>query len=451
MKSQVTTGRSITPVPNYILSDQDNSTITAPKDSDFSLEVIIELQNSVNTLKSKLGSTHQSVSVAIVSLARAYYDREDYDNAYRHFKDALLMKRKTLQKHHPSIADTLRSLGETKKKLNDIKQSEKYYIDALSVYRRAFEERNWISPKVQDSKNQIDYDLHQMMSRVLVHLGTINYEQEDYKTALNYYEDARREAKMSAIDAVVLDRNYKNQETSRLKESRLFISAIINNIANVYSRTNKIPMAIQTYNDALNLQIQEVGEDHFSVSCTLHNMGTMYYHNGEFPLSLKCYKQVLKMRRGLVGTEHPSIADALINIAIVHGKEGEFDRAESALKATLRVVNKVYDDNDFRVAFLEDCLGMLNAKNGLDIDALVCFSKALTIYKDASLSDNHPFVKSTKKSIEHVMNKDTNKASLIDMEEEDDIMDSLLSCGGYWFSSSSSSDLNPNKTVPLLV
>ncbi len=466
VKHHPSSGRPMTPIPTYILSDQDNSmngtiNINTATSKDDSNDLIDKLIKGVEVLKGKVGDVHLDVAIAIDAVGTACCDKQDFDTAIHHFNEALSMKKETLAHlHHPSIADTLRSLGEATHKNGLVEESEGYYKEAYGIYREAFDDRSWTessssSSKIpQESKEQIDYDLHQMISKTLVHLGSIYYENRDYEKALKYYQDAQKEAKMSAVDAVILDRHHSfpegkksDEDMTFLKETRLFISIIMNNIANIYAQQKNTTLAIQTYNSALNIQMSEVGEDHLSVSSTLHNMGTMHYQNGEYNLSLKCYKQVLKMRRFLLGNEHPSIADALMNIAIVHEKEGELDKAESALNATIRVITKVYSENDFRIGFVQDCLGALNARNGYELDALACFSKALNVYQssDVGLDDDHPLVSSTKKSMEYVRKKqnggddssDEGDNKLMMKDEVYDIMSSFLSCGGFCFMSNS--------------
>ena len=438
----MTARRPKTPIPAFILSDKDESitSMTKAASPSVSNDIIDKLQKGVDILKKKLGDTHQDVAIAIDAIASAYADNEEFDRALCHFNEALKMKKKTLPQHHPSIADTLRSVGDVSQKIGLITESEAAYKAAHAIYRNAFDDRSWVTKTNTDKdKQQTDYDLHQMMSTTLVHIGTIEYQRENYSEAMHFFKEAQKEAKMSATDAVILDRSSsKKGADSTLTQTRIFISVIMNNIANVHAQLNDKQRAILTYNSALNLQTQEVGEDHLCVSSTLHNMGTMHYQSGEFQVALKCYKQVLKMRRLLLGNEHPSIADVLMNIAIVHEKAGELDRAESALNATLRVVGTLYDKDDYRVGFVLNCLGALHARNGVPDQALRCFSRALEIYERCELDENHPLVISTKKSIEYVQIEEKGD---VEGEEMYDFMGSFLICGGVCFNHNNSTDI----------
>lgn len=438
--------RPTTPIPSFLLSDKKQSieSVTKGPRRSISSDAVGKLQKGVDTLKKRLGDIHEDVAIAIDAVASAHADNEDFDRALRHYNDALEMKKKTLPQHHPSIANTLTSVGDVSQKIGLITESEAAYRAAHAIYRNAFDERSWVTGTNSDNEKQkTDFDLHQKMSTTMVQIGTIEYRRENYDEALNCFQAAKKEAKLSAIDAVVLDRSRtKKKTTSLVTETRIFISVIMNNIANVYAQLHDKQRAILTYNSALNLQMQEVGEDHLCVSSTLHNMGTMHYQSGEFQLSLKCYKQVLKMRRLLLGNEHPSVADALMNIAIAHEKAGELDRAESALHATIRVVGYVYDKDDYKVGFVLNCLGALHARNGSVAEALRCFTRALDIYKKCELDETHPLVISTKKSIEYVKNggeKDDNEEG----EEMYDFMGSFLTCGGACFDNKTEMRLEP--------
>ena len=457
--------RLLAPIPAYILSDKETS--LGNISSGYPVEegvthpatLIKKLERRITALKNKEGDNDLDVAIAIDAVARAYFDDKQFEKAFQNFNDALASKKKALPQHHPSIADTLRSKGDVSRKIGLHEESEFLYRAAHAIYREAFDNRSWITPGNQESKHKVDHDLHQMLSMTLINIGTIHFDKKEYKQALQAYNEAKQEAKMSAIDAVVLDRHNSadsSRDTSRVAETRVFISVIMNNIATVYAEQKSNLNAVKTYNEALNLQMQEVGEDHLSVSCTLHNMGTFHYKNGEYQLALKCYKQVLKMRRLLLGNEHISIADALMNIAIVHEKASELDRAESALNAALRVVSKVFDENDFRAAFIVDCIGALNARNGYDLDALTCFTSALKNYKEAQFDDDHPLVINTKKSIEYVRNKhrESNNASehdqsLVEVHSVYDLMSSFLTCGGLCFNAA---DVDIKSThMPVLV
>ena len=440
-------------IPAYIVSDNLNPNKYISRGHSplprISTELLKKLEKGVDVLKAKVGDEHIDVAVAVDAVARAYSDNKDYDSALHHYNDALALKEKILPPQHPSIADTVRSIGNVLQKMGAIQESEESYKTARLIYRHAFDDQSWVPTDKEESKHQTLYDLHHMISQNSVNIGNLHYDREEHERALIFYEESLREAKMSAVDAVILSRHVENSEISHVKETRLFVCDIMNNIANVYAQMGHKQKAIKQYNEALNLQMKEVGEDHLSVCSTLHNMGTLHYHTGEYQLAIKCYKQVLKMRRFLLGSEHISIADTLINVAIVHDKANELDRAESALQAALRVLINAFDKKDFRVAFVEDCLGALNARNGFDLDALACFSRALDIYKQSSFDDDHPLVVSTKKSMEYVRNKEKNKNDCVkntvevDMQATD-LMSAFLTCGGLCFS-------NNKSVAPLLV
>ena len=413
-KDSTIDSRLLAPTPAYILSDEETSlgnissghTYPAEEGATIPAALIEKVERRIAVLKK--ADNLFDVGVAIDVVARAYSDDKQFEKAYQSFNDALTLKKKTLPRHHPSIADTLRSRGDVARKIGMNEESEASYRAAYAIYRKAFDNRSWITPDNQGSKHKVDYDLHHVLSITLINIGTIHFDKKEYNQALQSYNEAKQEAKMSASDAVFLDRYNSagsSSDISYVAETRVFISVIMNNIATVYAEQKSNQNAIETYNAALDLQMEELGEDHLSIACTLHNMGTFRFKNGQYQLALKCYKQVLKMRRSLLGNEHISIADVLMNISIVHEKMNELDRAESALNAALRVVSKVLHKNDFRVAFILDCIGALNARNGYDLDALTRFSSALKNYKEAQLDDDHPLVVKTKKRIEYVRSK----------------------------------------------
>lgn len=439
MKDQLNNEVVAASVPSYIVSDNFNPNKYLSRGRTplprISKELLQKLQKGVEVKKAKVGNDHIDVAIAVDAVARAYLDNKEYDIALDHYNRALQKKENILPPHHPSIADTVRSIGEVLQRMGEIEESEESYQTARLIYLHAFEDQSWISADSEESKLQTLYDLHHMISRNSINIGNIYYDRAEFGQALIFYEESLKKAKMSAVNAARLSRNIKNSDVSYLKETRIFISDIMNNIGNVHARLGNKQKAMKQYNEALNFQMLEVGEDHLSVCCTLHNMGTLHYHTGEYQLAVKSYKQVLKMRRFLLGCEHISIADSLINITIVHNKANELDRAVSALEAALRILVNAFDKNDFRVDFVQDCLGALNSRNELDLRSLACFSRALNIYGQSSFDDDHPLVESTKNSMEYIRNKEMNKNDSIDdceenNEEVPDLISSLFTCGG---------------------
>ena len=187
--------------------------------------------------------------------------------------------------------------------------------------------------------------------------------------------------------------------------------------------------AIKNYNSALALQMQELGEDHPSVAVTLHNIGTMHYRSQEFHYALKSYKQVLKMRRYLLGNEHISIAECLLNIATVHEKAGEFERCQSALNAAIRITAKHHGAQSVQCAHITQLIGALNARSECDEVALEYYDKALELYGEVGLDDDHASVQSVHNGIAYIKNKNQDDTSVLDL------INNMFndSCGGLWY------------------
>jgi tetratricopeptide (TPR) repeat protein len=402
-----------------------------------------ELNEKIRELKDALGSSHPDVAFTIHTLGDACSRNGDYEEAYRYYMEALELKKDVLCPAHPNIADTISALGFATKTLGMIEDSINHFETALVMYQNAFDDRSWV--KEENNKPQVEYYLYRQKALVLSGVGSLLFRENKFSEALSKYDLALVEGKQASVSALMLHRQAKyltpaeiTNSFDKLKESRLLIADILNNIASVHSELGQKDEAIKYYHEALSLEMKELGEDNPTVACTLHNIGTMNFRSGELNILLKSYKQVMKMRRNILGPGHPSIADALINIAIVHEKEGDIDKAESALLAALNIAQQSQEEEkeeeeSIKVANIRQLLGSLYARNGREEYALSCYNAALQSYVNAGLSSSSQLIQSASSDIAYIKYKDKSDFSyMVTVAKE--TMNSILDqgCFAFW-------------------
>ena len=149
-------------------------------------------------------------------------------------------------------------------------------------------------------------------------------------------------------------------------------------IGGVYTSKGDLGSALESFHEALELQIDALGDDHLEVAKTLHNVGVCHRHNDEwdealdyyirahvifkkvlgknhldtartlhniggvyrrkrmYPEALECFKQVLFTRRKLLGDDHPSVSIALVSIAASLRRSGRTEEANKFYAAAVR-------------------------------------------------------------------------------------------------------------------
>jgi tetratricopeptide (TPR) repeat protein len=419
----ITIERPGTPQPSFILTD--TSSTLELENSPGASALSRSLETKLKHLKKSVGEDHPDVAHTLSSLGDACTINEDHDEAMQLYTQALDVAKRAFPKGHPKSADILCSIGNVCMKLSMFAGSKSSFNAALEIYRRAFTDRSWSSSS-DGIKQQLDYNLHHKIASALASLGSVEFQEKNYNAAHKLFQDALLDAKRAAVTGVALDRiktKGSKEKSEFLKEARIFVTEMFNNVASVCAERGDKSAAIKNYNSALALQMQELGEDHISVACTLHNIGTMHFRSGEYQFALKSYKQVLKMRRYLFGNEDFSIAECLLNIAAVHEKADEFDRGVSALNAAYRITAKHRGKDSMQCADIHACLGSSFARKGCDALALEYYEEALATFTvPLGLSDSDEKVKSIKYSINFVKNADS----------KEDTMTGFLSAAEAW-------------------
>lgn len=436
--------RPATPVPDFLLTDNNvlekNSATKSPS-------LPGDISKKLDDLKLFGKESNPQVAEALSTLGQSCARNGNKAKALHYYNQALEISKETLPSGHPHIADVLCSIGGAMKKFDMLEESKYKFQEALTIYRKANKNRSWITDTDEASKAQSDYYLQHSTASALCSLGNIEFQQKKMTSALKYFEDALLDAKRAAVTGVVMDRKSrssraltKNPKLKNLKDARIFVAEMFNNLGNVHAELDNRSAATRHYNQALALQMQELGEDDPSVADTLHNMGTLHHRSGEMIFALKSYKQVLKMRRLTLGNRHPQVVHSLVNLSTLHEKAGEFDKAESALQAAMRILVSSHGGTSEPVADMRVQLGDQEARIGTEKAALEHLEIALKLYEKVEFDDSHPSVKKAKDSIEYVKNKSDENSSTNSLVEATETIGTMFNkgCGVFCFNNDAS-------------
>lgn len=261
------------------------------------------------------------------------------------------------------MGDVYLALGHLYMTQSSYDESDTNFKIAKEQFTKVFEDKKWLEKEVFP-KEKMHYYLQNRLCCVFSHLGSIAFSRHDFKSAEDYFHQALDEAKKSAIAGLYIDRNFPLKDWSVVKEARLNVAECFSNLACLCAEQSNRHAAIKHYNDALALQIQELGEDNDTVAKTLYNIGTLHYRSQEYNLALKSYKQVLKMRKMLFGPRHISNAEILIEIATAHEKNEEIDMALSALKAADTIISLHYGHKQIGRGLIAFRVGAMYTRRG---------------------------------------------------------------------------------------
>lgn len=211
---------------------------------------------------------------------------------------------------HKHIATLLTKMGDIHGKSNEIN-------DALHSYRasQVFWQK-YLS--VNDSESVADMaDLDDHAAAVeglaLTHnrIGGVYCSKGNLESALNSFN--------KAIE----------MQLEALGPDHLEVAKTLHNIGVSHRHKKDLVQALEYYHKALRIFELNLGKEHLDTVRTLHNIGGVFRRQKKYAEAMSCFRDVLKVRRTLLGDSHPSVSITLVSIAAVLRRSGKADEANA--------------------------------------------------------------------------------------------------------------------------
>jgi serine/threonine protein kinase/tetratricopeptide (TPR) repeat protein len=168
------------------------------------------------------------------------------------------------------------------------------------------------------------------------------------------------------------------------------VAAVLDDLAQDYSRANQWSLARQTYERALAIDRRVLGEDSPRVATHLHNLAVVAQNVGELPEAEALYRDAIARLERTDGPQHPETAGARGNYGLLLQHEGRLQEAEPLLRGALATYLKIYGPDNTIVAYARVSLGLLLHDEGALGDAESEYRQALAVYKK-SLPPDHQY------------------------------------------------------------
>jgi serine/threonine protein kinase/Tfp pilus assembly protein PilF len=292
-----------------------------------------------------------ATKAALLSTVGAVYD------SLGQYKEALpiLTESLTLQprSHDKSRIATLLELGNAHSGAGDLNGAEAPLQEALHLSQNDFGA------------------VSQESGRSLWALGVLRYRQNRFTDAKELYNrslDILETTSAPAID----------------------VSALLDDLAQVYVAEQQWALAKQTYERALDVDRRVLGDDHPRVAMRLNNLAVVAQNIDDLKLAERLYRDAIRRDERAYGDQHPETGLARGNYGLLLWREGRLAEAEPLLRSALDVVLKLYGPNNYNVAYARVSLAMLLHDQGNLAAAETEFRQALAVY-DKSLPANHQY------------------------------------------------------------
>ena len=168
------------------------------------------------------------------------------------------------------------------------------------------------------------------------------------------------------------------------------VAAVLDDLAKVYTRTQQWALAKTTFEQALEIDRRELGDDHPRLAARVGNLALVAQNMGDFKLAESLYREAIKRNEQAYGDRHPETASSKGNFALLLQREGRIAEAEELSRSSLAIRLSLYGPDHFMVGYSHASLAMLLHEKG-DLPASEReFREALATYNKA-LPENHQY------------------------------------------------------------
>ncbi len=195
------------------------------------------------------------------------------------------------------------------------------------------------------------------------------------------------------------------------------VSALLDDLAQVYARDQQWGLAKQTYERALAVDRRILGEDHPSVAMHLHNLAVAEQNLGELQAAETLYREAIRRKERAYGSDDAQTAAAKGNYGSLLEREGRLAEAEPLLRSALSLTLAQYGPDHFNTAYARVSLGMLLHDKG-DLDGAESqYRQALANY-DRSLPPDHQWRASALMHFARLLTDRNRAAEALPLSEE---------------------------------
>ncbi len=168
------------------------------------------------------------------------------------------------------------------------------------------------------------------------------------------------------------------------------VSALLDDLAQVYRSEQQWALAKQTYERALAIDRRVLGDDHPRIAMRLNNLAVVAQNLGDLKLAETLFRDAIRRNERAYGDQHPETGTARGNYGLLLQREGRLTEAEPLLRNALDIQLKLYGPDNYNVAYARVSLAMLLHDQGNLAAAETEFRQALAVY-DKSLPANHQY------------------------------------------------------------
>ena len=305
-----------------------------------------ELLNANALRVIEFGKKHKVVtrdlSLLVYSMALYTSEREQYEQAYHWFEEALQIQEGLDGVDNVKIVTIINSLGIVKSKLRRYDEAVEDFERCQRIIQRTFGGGSINCAETMDN------------------IGLVYVATQRYDAAIQQFQEARN----------IKLKNFRSNH------SKLVVSE--SNLGDTYFKMGDFERAISHFNEGLRICKLNFDREHPTTTKMLENLAHSYQTLGNHMAALTLYRSVLRLKQQIVGADHVETADIIHNLGVTSQSMGNFDEAFEFFKRALAVYQKNSQD-PVRVANTLKNIANTYSQQGDHDTAIEYFQQALEI------------------------------------------------------------------------
>ena len=301
----------------------------------------------------KLGCDDVQLAMARVLAGSVQFSLGHFNKALTLFQDALDTLRQNVGLEQETVAATLFHMGVVRAALCNYDEAMSNLQDALNIQTKllglehpatlrtrreignlysiyeaeldaAFAEYN----DVLEVQKRIHGEKHPNVAETLHSIGCAQAKKGDFQSALRTLEDCYN------MRLEFLGYDHPSQATT------------LHEIAKIQLKRNRLKKALHIVDAALNIRVESLSEQHIDVALAMVTKGSCLVARGSFAEANKLFLEALPVATSAVGENHPSVASIHVQIGIMHLRKCHFDEASEAIHKALEIYRNSELDED---------------------------------------------------------------------------------------------------------
>lgn len=304
-------------------------------------------------IQMKLGCNEVQLAMARVLAGSVQYSLGHFRKALKLFQDAIDTLRDHVGSEQETVAATLFHMGVVRMALCEYDDAMSDFRDALEVQKKllgnehpatlrtrreignlyavyeseldsAFEEFN----EILSAQRRIHGGKHPNVAETLQSIGCAQAKKGDHAMALRTLEDCY------------------NMRLEYLGMDHPLQATTLHEIAKIQVKRGRLKKAIHICDAALNIRVESLSEQHIDVAMALATKGSCLVAQNSFAEGNKIFLEALGIATEAVGAIHPSVASIHEQIGMMHLQKCHFEEASASINKALEVYRQSNLDED---------------------------------------------------------------------------------------------------------